>query len=230
MLINRRNALMTGKKWKNPYVTDGLVAMWDGEWNAGGGVHDPNATVWKDLSGNEYNANINVSSLSIGNNYIEWDPKGSATSVYQNVSQNLSLGCTSSVVVDIQNQNTTTDFMTIGSHAAAFAIASAKRIVGCATSSTRRNYRYIGSLAGKQSIDVVFKPYSAKVFVNGVQITPGDVFWGSTSVNFKRIQLFNTASGNGRMRTYSFKTYAKPLTDAEIAANYAIDKERFNLP
>lgn len=34
--------------WVNPYVTDGLIAMWDGEWNAGGGVHDPNATVWKD--------------------------------------------------------------------------------------------------------------------------------------------------------------------------------------
>lgn len=36
--------------WRNPYVTDGLVAMWDGEWNAGGGVvHDPEATTWKNL-------------------------------------------------------------------------------------------------------------------------------------------------------------------------------------
>ena len=39
-------------KWTNPYVTDGLVAMWDGEWNAGGGIHDANATTWKDLIGN----------------------------------------------------------------------------------------------------------------------------------------------------------------------------------
>lgn len=36
----------------NPYITSGLVAMWDGEWNAAVGVHDPNATIWKDLSGN----------------------------------------------------------------------------------------------------------------------------------------------------------------------------------
>ena len=36
----------------NPYVTSGLVAMWDGEWNVAVGVHDPNSTVWKDLSGN----------------------------------------------------------------------------------------------------------------------------------------------------------------------------------
>lgn len=33
------------------YVREGLVAMWDGEWNAGRGAHDPNATVWKDLIG-----------------------------------------------------------------------------------------------------------------------------------------------------------------------------------
>ena len=35
----------------NPYITDGLVAMWDGEWNAGIGIHDDNAIVWKDLVG-----------------------------------------------------------------------------------------------------------------------------------------------------------------------------------
>ncbi len=34
---------------KNPYVTKGLVAMWDGEWNASLGKHDPKATKWKDL-------------------------------------------------------------------------------------------------------------------------------------------------------------------------------------
>ena len=34
-----------------PYITNGLVAMWDGKWNAGVGVHDANATVWKDIAG-----------------------------------------------------------------------------------------------------------------------------------------------------------------------------------
>ena len=37
--------------WQNPYVTNGLVAMWDAEWNIGNGRHDPSATVWKDLVG-----------------------------------------------------------------------------------------------------------------------------------------------------------------------------------
>lgn len=38
---------------KNPYVTDGLVAMWDGEWNVGFWQHDENAAIWKDLVGTE---------------------------------------------------------------------------------------------------------------------------------------------------------------------------------
>ena len=35
----------------NPYVTDGLVAMWDAEWNTGFLKHDPASIVWKDLVG-----------------------------------------------------------------------------------------------------------------------------------------------------------------------------------
>ena len=34
------------------YISDGLVARWDGIDNAGTGTHDPTATVWKDLAGN----------------------------------------------------------------------------------------------------------------------------------------------------------------------------------
>ena len=59
MMIGARTAAWAKSGgWVNPYVPDGLVAMWDGEWNAGGGVHDPNATVWKDLSGNGYDMNV----------------------------------------------------------------------------------------------------------------------------------------------------------------------------
>lgn len=32
----------------NPYVTDGLVAMWDGEWNSNW-MHDSSATTWTDV-------------------------------------------------------------------------------------------------------------------------------------------------------------------------------------
>ena len=46
------NKAETSGGWKNPYITDGLIAMWDGEWNAGPGKHNDNATRWIDLTGN----------------------------------------------------------------------------------------------------------------------------------------------------------------------------------
>ena len=34
---------------ENPYVTDGLIAMWDAEWNCFSGLHQTNATKWNDI-------------------------------------------------------------------------------------------------------------------------------------------------------------------------------------
>ena len=38
--------------WQNPYVTEGLIAQWDGEWNGGIGRHKDDTNVWVDLAGN----------------------------------------------------------------------------------------------------------------------------------------------------------------------------------
>ena len=48
--VSEPRAVSYGSK-KNPYVTKGLVAMWDGEWNAGLGKHDTKVGKWKDLVG-----------------------------------------------------------------------------------------------------------------------------------------------------------------------------------
>ena len=51
------------------YVQRGLIAQWDGIDNAGTGVHDPNATVWKDLKGN-----LDMTLTSKG----RWMPRGNS--------------------------------------------------------------------------------------------------------------------------------------------------------
>ena len=48
--VSEPRVATSGSK-KNPYVTKGLVAMWDGEWNAGLGRHNAKASKWKDLVG-----------------------------------------------------------------------------------------------------------------------------------------------------------------------------------
>ena len=53
------NYVSTAGILKNPYVTDGLIAMYDGEWNAGIGLHNPHTPIWADISGNGYDLTIN---------------------------------------------------------------------------------------------------------------------------------------------------------------------------
>ena len=50
-MLGTRAIESEGEVFENPYVADCLIAMWDGEWNAGWGEHDTNTTVWKDLVG-----------------------------------------------------------------------------------------------------------------------------------------------------------------------------------
>ena len=40
---------IAGTDVENPYVTDGLIAMWDAEWNCFSGLHQTNATKWIDI-------------------------------------------------------------------------------------------------------------------------------------------------------------------------------------
>lgn len=55
------------------YVTNGLIAMYDGEWNAGLGLHDPNAVTWTDLTGNGHDLGQTVGDFAWGDNcFIAW--------------------------------------------------------------------------------------------------------------------------------------------------------------
>ena len=69
--IGGRNTILYGDSlsYNNPYITDGLIAMWDGEWNSGFGVHDDNSSIWKDLSFNGYDLTVNGGSF--GDNYFD---------------------------------------------------------------------------------------------------------------------------------------------------------------
>lgn len=40
---------IAGTDIENPYVTDGLLSMWDAEWNCFSGLHQTNSTKWNDI-------------------------------------------------------------------------------------------------------------------------------------------------------------------------------------
>ena len=51
------------------YIQDGLVAMWDGIENAGYGIHDDNATTWKDLVSTN---DLRLQSTAIADKRFTW--------------------------------------------------------------------------------------------------------------------------------------------------------------
>ena len=53
----------------NPYIRDGLIATWDGEWNVGFGEHDAESTTWVDLTGNGHDWAL-TSNYSWGEDFL----------------------------------------------------------------------------------------------------------------------------------------------------------------
>jgi hypothetical protein len=59
MNIAAHHSMIGGSgKWRNPYVTNGLICMYDGIWNVGPELHDANTLTWKNLGslGSAYDA------------------------------------------------------------------------------------------------------------------------------------------------------------------------------
>jgi hypothetical protein len=235
-----------GGGWKNPYITDGLIAMWDGEWNAGGGVHDPNATTWVDLSGNGNDAIPNAIYPRFDNNSLVFtglsncfwtvtNPSSSLANISQSRNYELTL-------------ESAYNFSVVGQNAG---------IINLSTSATQRGYSLrfyssklyatfsgpqygpYGSLSGSfamsgkdDGVAGSYKRVVVDLYIDGASVdsthTAQDTFGAVNS----RVWLGNTGANDGVLigHLYTSRIYNRILTAAEIAANHAIDKARLNLP
>lgn len=265
MLIAARNAMMAGGGWKNPYVTDGLIAMWDGEWNAGGGKHDPNATTWVDLVGG-YVATCGTVPPVWGANYTEvatdttitggtytkgvWVSNATFTDLYPLLSAG---GYTMEFVgyTTTDRQYLNVPFCSFGNTSISGtwyggSIAYYYNTGGSAYPCWNGKYTAT-TTAGTQadirsgtSTDIankVFQYVAAVDFDNNETRCYRD---GRFVGQYEFAQISGNAFGRWfysplqglypKNRAYRSSLYSRALTADEIAANYAVDKARFNLP
>ena len=239
MLINLRNALMAGKRTPTAkdYVQSGLIAMWDGIENAGWGTHDPNATVWKDLVGSldaEKSGSPMVGDKFTNTSNGYWILPSGILSIVQ--ADNL----TAEVVfksdgIDRSNQGV----VGIGDNRALWLFfgnppsgTSSSLTWQVRSSSGIRVWYNEGTFgAGTHSSSVVNNNKVCNCYLDATLRTKTvDVAAGtstsSSSLWLGRMTGYNNFYGN----IYSIRLYSRALTADEIAANYAIDKARFNLP
>lgn len=239
MLIAARNGMMVGggKLSAKSYVQDGLVAMWDGIENAGYGVHDPNATVWKDLCNNGYDATI-LPRISIGESYCASLEGGANTSICPT---NKWMDYVVTIEVVGSNPDITKSTCFCGGN------VDHENNVGA-------NIKGIG--IGNDAV-WVGKINNIQYGVNGYRLENNKIYsissaWstdGLVSINGEtfpkttRALAYWNAGGNVSLlgtgytgyiynpsTVYCARLYSRALTASEIAANYAVDKARFNLP
>ena len=206
------------------YIQDGLVAMWDGIENAGWGVHDANATTWKDLIG-DLDLSKGNASYTWGNNYTQLTRTGAGW----NISQFTSAKWVEVVFSMIGEPSDNVDGLvhltpknnTTRKDGQAFVRGGTLNVGFGLTKSIETSYNAIHTVSFNS--DKTSYPW----FFDGVEITmaTGTVY-NNGSPSYIAIGSFYAGSNS---RIYNTRFYSRALTPEEITHNYLIDKERFNI-
>ena len=240
MLMNLRNALMAGKKWENPYqpADNSLIMMFDAEWNAGGGVHDPSDRTWLDIVGGKTIAlpsatqvldNKMVFTQAATSSAISYDSDIPAYSVFhtfrmlnqdqasQMIFKLLSDGVSSSVGSYSWNASTPLRvFRGINWQNITLEDYDAPCQIGIVYSTKKDS----------SSPDAIFA-----IYVNGTQVYKlvGPSWYFGYDFALSGNYMIGAAT-NRPQDVYGIRLYNRAMTDAEVANFYAIDKARFDLP
>lgn len=214
----------------NPYITDGLVGYWDGEWNSEVGKHDAAQDSLVDLSGGGHDMTfigthqLNQKSVTIdgvANAYgiidgLTWGPQNTQEFVL-NVSAQQMYGRIIAENRGFRLSNLTADNTYL------LGVCYGYGLDGSIGSET------IANLGTPYSVVLTYDGEYLKYYVNGwfadqTRIIFSGSFSGQTT-------FFNRTSG-GRGVTgqiHAVRIYSRTLSADEIASNYAVDKARFNL-
>ena len=240
MLINLRNALMAGKKWKNPYqpADNSLAMMFDAEWNAGGGGHDAGSTTWIDIVGDKTIAlpsatqvldkKITFTQDAISS-AISYDSDIPAYSVFHTFRM-LNQDQASQRIFQLLSQGTSGS---VGSYSwngsiplRAFRGVNWRNITLEDYDAPCQIGIVYSTKKDSSSSDAIFA-----IYVNGVQVYklvgPSWYFGYDFTLSGN---YFIGAATNRPQDVYNIRLYSREVTATEVAEYYAIDKARFGLP
>jgi len=240
MLVAHRNGMAVSGGWTNPYVTDGLVAMWDGEWNAGGGVHDAAATEWKDIAGAD---TTGANDLIIASDNT-WSEK-----CLNRINRSQSSAYNSTPITGVKTFEFVIGIDNPSSTAWAYPITLGTSFDNPENRIIQLWARGVNSIQGRLGQDGFSLPELANTSptILAVQFTYGSdnlanlcMVNGTQRESIGRrdqsggytggVNLVYNANYQNTQRYYTIRVYNRALTAEEIARNYAIDKARSNLP
>lgn len=236
MLLGAR-VLFSGKAQgisAKSYIQDGLIAMWDGIENAGWGIHNPNATILKDLVGS-YDINLPSSAIVNDNHILLKDENAQSSNLFR-IDTNSDYAVEQVLMYGVEEDAVTWGSWTIG------------RLFGGSYASQYWNAGrvWIGlrvfNTPGNSNIPGILTPYKHRIPLQAsYNIRQGDSVF-DIYFYYNEESYFDNATGtrkedyqvalvpNGvHHYTYSMRLYNRTLTDAERLHNYTIDQQRFGV-
>ena len=234
--ISFLNADGTSSYTAADYVQDGLVAMWDGIENAWWGVHDDNLSDWISLIGDGKTIPLQGHFVySFDSNSLVTIGAAGVNTQYQTVPVIADLLNTSEWTVEVMAQCYGTYTALIrtypwggggnfvverGNNVAylmATDIAGNKLFAGTGDSTSG----YMASYTLRYKDNVLYRDWMVVGEGNAMHDT----------IEWTKPVLKTTNYSIGQNNKYHFiRLYSRALTDAEIVANYVVDKVRFDLP
>ena len=211
------------------YVQDGLIAMWDGIENAGWGVHDTTIVGWRNLVGNGDIA------LSYPH---EWDGKSlinyGDSVIYSLIGFDIgSVLRTGNYALQVVYKSFVKGYKPIirnyaWGNGSIWNIEQAGESIVFWDSLKHNN---LGIVPIENRVAMTLRSANGYWTLKGLGLDDGRENSIESSGKVDTSQYKTTAYTIGHQAEYNFiRLYDRALTDDEIAANYAIDKARFNLP
>lgn len=230
MLIADRNGMVSTKKFMpttRDYVQSDLVAMWDGIENAGWGTHDAVATTWVDLVSNTSATSPLLSSNGNSMNYNGMGQINLLTGLV--AAENFTFEACLKVSEATEVGTDRTEMM----YAFGFTTILKYGTVWCAMPAGSYDYYataqytnpFVASFQINGYSDNVSWPRMSSMYYNGAHVR--EHF--AKNVTGTTVSIGRNTYSQINMDMYNIRVYNRALTAAEIAANYAVDKERFNL-
>lgn len=241
--------LTYGVDWTNPYITDGLLGMWDAEWNEAGGVHNPELMQLNDLTGNLFPMPVAV----LGD---KWFSRSENPSFSYADHPSLALLINS----EGHREHTVEGYSSFDPSLASisgtkYAFVSLLNLKNASTNATGTvqfgygldgggrcvNLRgfVAGIISDVDGADGVGRTFSSSTlnepgglsigYLDGVEY--GRYEWSSGSVYSYVSKFAFGATGNywDKIKTSCLRIYNRVLTPEEVAHNARVDRERFGL-
>ena len=213
----------------NDYVQDGLVAMWDGIENAGWGVHDPNATTWKDLIGS-CNLTLYSSMCAPADNALVCTKSTAAQDGAYTIAQ-IPAYTTAEAVFRVDEASGTYKEYAVfcDRNKGIFGNNWKYQIFTC---SRPRVYVSAEGLMAQGAVVALSWDTSARIATYNGGTAKNSTTYAAVFPTSNRFSVCGCTSASLSFHgaIHSIRLYSRALTADEIAHNYAVDKARFNLP